>query len=179
MSLSRLPKKNMPARPKTSQTVTDTVFKRFITIFTAVSIAAMYGWLGGFESQPDGNVNFHWRWGVLMWALVGVFSTIYFWGKVWPPEGHANATSKDVIKGTIVFAIPGLWWLAFPLRNHSGRHFWDVMSGLIVVFLVLTFGACMIFRLVKTFEATDEFDLQNLKAEEKSSDPESGTNGGS
>lgn len=129
----------------------DTGFKRMFVILTALSLAAAYGWLAGFVRQPNGDFSFHWRWLVLLWALIGLASTIYFWRKIWPPH-DLPATRKGIVKGTFALLLPGLWWLVLPLRSLSGQHFWDVVKGLVAAIIVLSFGAWMIIRLGKAFE---------------------------
>jgi hypothetical protein len=105
--------------------------------------------------QPDGDFTIRWRWMVLVWAFVGLASTVYFWHKVWPP-GTRAATRKGIIKGAIALALPGVWWLILPLRSQSGQHLWQVLEGLTAAALVLTFGAWMIFRLGRAFEDDKE-----------------------
>ncbi len=133
----------------------DLLFRRMIIWFTAVSLAPTYGWLAGFVRQPNGGLTFHWRWMVLLWALIGFFSTIFFWRQVWPPENRP-ATRKGIIGGSIALALPGIWWLIFPLRSQSGQHLWQVIAGLTAAALVLSFGAFLIFRLGRAFEDDKE-----------------------
>ena len=137
----------LPPAPPAS----DVLFRRIVTVFTALSLAGAYGWLAGFVRQPNGDLQFQWRWPVLLWVLVGFFSTAYFWMKIWPPEDRA-ATRKGIVKGSIALLVPGLWWLLFPLRSLSGQHFWDVTKGLIAAAIVLSFGAWMVIRLGRGFE---------------------------
>jgi hypothetical protein len=146
---------------------TDALFKRIIIVACALSLATMYGWLACFDRQPKGDFYFHWRWSALLWIVIGLASNAYFWRKIWPPAGRAAATRKDVIKGSIVLGVPGLWWLTFPLRFLSGQHFWDVMTGLIAAALVLSFGAWMVIKLIKAFEKSDSDDLNALNAAEQ------------
>lgn len=136
----------------------DAPFKRMITLSTAASLGLAYGWLGGFVRQPDGNLAFHWRWLVLFWVLIGLCSTAWFWRKIWPPAGRPDATRKDIIQGSLALALPGVWWLLFPLRSQSGtgQHFWQVLLGLSIAAMVLTFGAFMVIRLGRAFEEEDE-----------------------
>jgi len=126
-----------------------------VIVFTALSLAAMYGWLACFDRQPNGDFYFHWRWSALPWIFIGFGSNAYFWRKIWPPAGRAQATRKDIIKGSAALLLPCLWWLAFPLRFLSGQHFWDVVEGLVAAAAVLTFGAWMVTRLIKAFEQSD------------------------
>lgn len=134
----------------------------------------MYGWLAGFERQPDGAFRFHWRWPQIVWAVIGYLSTAYFWHKAWPAKHHSNATRKDIFKATIVFALPCLWWLTLPLRLDSGEHLKDVLAGIMAATIVLSMVGWMLFRLFKAFEDTDKYDLEYLK---KNSGPESGKDG--
>jgi hypothetical protein len=134
----------------------DVLFKRFIAISTALALAMAYGWLAGFARDPDGGLSFHWRWQILLWAFIGLASTFYFWRKIWPPENRPPAKRKDIVAGSIVLAVPGLWWLIFPLRSQSGgQHFWQVVVGLSIAAVVLSFGAWMIVRLGRGFEEED------------------------
>lgn len=133
----------------------DLAFRRMFSVSTAASLALAYGWLAGYVRQPNGDLTFHWRWMVLIWAFIGFVSTIYFWRKVWPP-GNRATTRKGIIEGTIALALPGIWWLIFPLRSQSGEHLREVLAGLIAAAIVLSFGAWMIFRLGRAFEKDDE-----------------------
>lgn len=135
----------------------DILFRRMAIWFTALSLAAAYGWLAGFVRQSNGDLTFHWRWMVPVWAFVGLASTIYFWHKIWPP-GIGVATRRGIIEGVIALALPGFWWLIFPLRSQSGQHLWQVVAGLTAAVLVLSFGAWMIIRLGKAFEDDKEAD---------------------
>ncbi|HEX3624594.1 MAG TPA: hypothetical protein VH280_04120 [Verrucomicrobiae bacterium] len=129
----------------------DLAFRRMVSLGTAVCVALSYGWLGGFVRQPDGDLIFHWRWLVLIWACIGFAGTLYFWRKVWPPENQTT-TRSGVVMGVIAVAVPLIWWLMLPLRSQSGRHRWEVVTGLSAATLVLLFGAWMIYRLGKAFE---------------------------
>jgi hypothetical protein len=138
--------------PTNPPPVSDVLFKRYFIVFTAVSLAVVYGWLAGFERMPGGSLTFHWRWVILPWALVGLVSGIYFWRKMWPPPNRPPVTRKDIIEGVIALVLPGVWWLIFPLRTLSGQHLWDVTKGLVAAAVVLSFGAWMIIRLGRGFE---------------------------
>lgn len=129
----------------------DALFKRMFVLFTAASLAAAYGWLAGFVRQSNGDLAFQWHWPVAAWALIGFASTLYFWRKIWPPANRRNATRRDIVAGSLVLAVPGLWWLIFPLRSQSGQHFWQVVEGLAIAAAVLTFGAFMVIRLARAF----------------------------
>jgi hypothetical protein len=133
----------------------DIAFRRMLSSGTAMCLVLAYGWLAGFVRQPNGDLTFHWRWLVLVWAFIGFASTIYFWHKIWPP-GNRTATRGGVVKGVIALAVPGIWWLIFPLRSQSGQHLWQVVEGLTAAVLVLAFGAWLIFRLGRAFEDDKE-----------------------
>jgi hypothetical protein len=130
----------------------DGPFRRMITLSTASSLGVAYGWLAGFVRQSNGDLTFQWRWPVLLWAVIGLGSTIYFWRKIWPPADRPDATRKDIVEGSVALALPGVWWLLFPLRSLSGQHFWQVVEGLSIAAVVLTFGALMVIRLGRAFE---------------------------
>jgi len=147
-----------------SPSVNDLRFRRMVIVFTALSLAAAYGWLAGFVRQPDGDLSFQWRWLIIVWVLIGIVSPIYFWRKIWPPENHPASTRKDKVKGSIALLLPGVWWMIFPLLSLSGQHGYAVIEGLIPVVLVLSYGAFMITHLVKGFEKEDEFELNSEKA---------------
>jgi hypothetical protein len=144
----------MPENPENSEP-RDLAFRRMVSVSTALSLAAAYGWLAGFVRQANGDLTFHWRWLVPVWAFVGFASTIYFWRKIWPP-GNRETTRRGVVEGTVALAVPGIWWLIFPLRSQSGEHLWQVVEGLTAAILVLTFGAWMIIRLGKALEDDKE-----------------------
>lgn len=131
------------------------MFRRMVGVSTAVVLAAAYGWLAGYVRQPNGDLNFHWRWLVLIWAFIGFVTTLYFWRKVWP-SGNRPATRKGIIGGVTAVALPGIWWLIFPLRSQSGEHLRQVITGLTAAVIVLSFGAWLIYRLGKAFEESDE-----------------------
>lgn len=155
----------VPQSPVNPSPASDVLFRRIISVFTALSLAVAYGWLAGFVRQPNGDLSFHWRWPVLLWALIGFFSTVYFWRKIWPPEGRPNAARKEIVKGSIALLLPGLWWLLFPLRSQSGQHLRDVTEGLIAAALVLTFGAWLVIRLGRGFEDDAAGDIPPEKSE--------------
>ena len=129
----------------------DIMFRRIVSVFTALSLAVTYGWLGGFVRQSDGDLSFHWRWMVLAWALIGLASSFFFWWAIWPP-GNSTANRGRLIEGTIALALPAIWWLTFPLRSQSGPHLRQVATGLTAAAVVLAFGAWMIARLGRAFE---------------------------
>lgn len=149
-----MPEKTQPS-PDTPPFAGDSLFRRMFSVFTVFSLAVAYGWLAGFVRQPDGDLVFHWRWPVPLWALAGLASTAYFWHKIWPP-GNRSARPGDIVRGSVVLAVPGLWWLLFPLRSQSGEHFWEVVEGLAAAAIVLTFGAWMLIRLARAFEDDDQ-----------------------
>jgi hypothetical protein len=156
----------MPANPEPSAAqlpdANEIRFRRMVVGGTAVSLAAAYGWLAGFVRLPDGDLSFEWRWPILVWVLIGLGSTIYFWRAIWPPQNRM-ATRKGIVLGTIVVVLPGLWWLIFPLRSLSGQHAREVITGLIAAAIVLSFGAWMVIRLIRSFENEDAEDLKNLE----------------
>lgn len=129
----------------------DVLFRKIIIVSTALSLAVAYGWLAGFVRQADGDMTFHWRRLVLIWALIGYASTVYFWRKIWPPA-NLKATRIGIVLGVIAAALPGIWWLIFPLRSQSGAQLREVTEGLIAAAIVLAFGGWLIFRLGKVFE---------------------------
>jgi|SRR5580698_7740528 hypothetical protein len=133
----------------------DLLFRRMVIWSTALSLAVAYGWLAGFVRQPDGDLTFQWGWRVLVWALIGLISTVYFWRKIWPP-GDRAATRRGIVEGAVAAGLPGIWWLIFPLRSQSGQHLWQVIEGLTAAAIVLTFGAWMIIRLMRGFENDKE-----------------------
>src|ERR1700734_3453871 len=149
----------MAGDPKPSSASSDALFKRMVAIFTAASLAAAYGWLAGFDRAADGVFAFHWRWQILLWAVIGLVSTLYFWRKTQPAENRPAAARKDIVEGSLALALPGLWWLIFPLRSQSGQHFWQVVGGLSIAAVVLTIGALMIIRLGRAFENDDEAEI--------------------
>jgi len=153
---------NRDSTPNTN--FTDILFRRMVIISTALSLAAAYGWLACFDRQPSGDFNFHWRWNAWLWVFIGLGSTLYFWRKIWPPEDRPSATRREIVKGSAVLTLPGLWWILFPLRFLSGQHFWDVVIGLAAAAAVLTFGAWMVTRLIKAFERSDREDMNALNS---------------
>ncbi len=83
----------------------------------------------------------------------------------------AAATRREIVKGSAVLALPGSWWILFPLRFLSGQHFWDVVIGLAAAAAVLTLGAWMVTRLIKAFERSDQEDLNALNAADAAAAP--------
>lgn len=152
----------MSSSPKTSPPALESLFKQAIIISTALSIAVMYGWLAGFETEADGGFRFHWCWPQIIWTVIGYLSTAYFWHKAWPAKRHAAAGRRDIFKATVVFAVPFLWWATLPLRLDSGPDLKDVITGVIAAVIVLSFVGWMLFRLFKAFEDTDKYDLEHL-----------------
>jgi hypothetical protein len=140
----------------------DLRFRRMVVLGTTLSLAVAYGWLAGFARQPDGDLSFEWRWPILAWAFIGLGSTVYFWRAIWPPQNR-TATRRDIVMGSVVVLLPGLWWLIFPLRSLSGQHAHEVITGLIAAAIVLSFGAWMVARLIRSFENEDAEDLKNLE----------------
>jgi hypothetical protein len=153
--------------PDTSST--DILFRRMLIISTALSLAAAYGWLGCFDREAGGNLYFHWRWNGLFWVFIGFGSCLYFWRKVWPPENRLTVTRRSIVTGSVVLALPCIWWITFPLRFMSGQHFWDVVIGLAAAAMVLTFGAWMVTRLILAFERSDQEDLAASQTTEAAS----------
>lgn len=151
-----------PVPPATPPPNADDIrFRRMVVMGTAVSLAAAYGWLAGFARQPNGDLSFEWRWPILLWAFIGFGSTIYFWHAIWPPKNQ-TPRRRDIVLGSIVVVLPGLWWLTFPLRSLSGQHAHQVITGLIAAAIVLSFGAWMVIHLMRSFESEDAEDLKNL-----------------
>ena len=157
--------------PAPGTNFTDILFRRMVIISTALSLAAAYGWLACFDRQPGGDFNFHWRWNAWLWVFIGLGSTLYFWRKIWPPADRPAATRREIVKGSAVLALPGSWWILFPLRFLSGQHFWDVVIGLAAAAAVLTLGAWMVTRLIKAFERSDQEDLNALNAADAAAAP--------
>jgi hypothetical protein len=136
-------------------------FRRMVVAGTAVSLAAAYGWLAGFARQPDGDLSFEWRWPILLWAFIGLGSTIYFWRAIWPPKNQ-TPTRRGIVLGSIIVVLPGLWWAILPLRSLSGQHARQVITGLVAAAIVLSFGAWMVIHLMRSFENEDAEDLKKL-----------------
>lgn len=141
--------------PNQSSDANDALFKGMIAVSTELSLAAAYGWLAGFVRDPNGDLAFHWRWQILLWAFIGFASTAFFLAKNLAAPNRPDATRKDTVLGTIALLLPGLWWLVYPLRTFSGQHFRQVAEGLAIAATVLTFGAFMVIRLGRAFEHDD------------------------
>jgi hypothetical protein len=156
----------MPANPEPPgappPSANDVRFRLMVVMGTALSLAVAYGWLAGFARQSDGDLSFQWRWPILLWAFIGLASTIFFWHAIWPSKNQTQTTRKDTVVGSIVLLLPGLWWIISPLRSLSGQHAHEVMEGLVAAALVLSFGAWMIIHLARGFEEEDAEDLKNL-----------------
>jgi hypothetical protein len=151
----------------------DDLFRRRVTIATAVCLAAGYGLLDCFYHRENIGIQFHWRWSALLWIMIGEGSATFFWHKIWPPQNYPAATRKGVIIGAIVFVLPALWWLAPPLRFLIGRHFGDAAPALVVVAMAVSCGVWLITRLIKAFQSSDEFDLNALKSDGQKADADS------
>ncbi|HTR42248.1 MAG TPA: hypothetical protein VMH87_11590 [Pseudomonadales bacterium] len=146
-----------------SSAANDARFRLMVVAGTALSLAVAYGWMAGFARQPDGDFSFQWQWPIPLWAFIGLVSTVYFWGKIWPAQDRA-VTRKDIVLGSLALLLPGLWWLISPLRSLSGQHAHEVTEGLVAAAIVLSFGAWMVFRLARGFLEEDSEDLKNLDA---------------
>lgn len=153
MTMAINPQPPLNPTPPAPDPASDVPFKRMITVSTALSLGAAYGWLAGFVREANGDFSFHWRWLVALWAVIGFLSTAFFWRKVWPPPQRPAATRRDIVIGAMALGVPAVWWLLLPLRSYSGEHFREVMTGLTAAALVLTFGAWMVMRLGRAFEA--------------------------
>jgi hypothetical protein len=145
----------------------DVWFRRRVTIVTAIFLAAGYGLLACFDRQKGMNFHFYWRWSALLWIMIGEGSATFFWRKIWPPPNYPPATRKGVVVGITILALPGLWWLAPPLRFFIGQHWGGAVPALIVVATAVSCAVWLITRLVKAFQSSDEFDLEALKSEEQ------------
>lgn len=163
---------SIPTVPATP--TTNTLHRRVVVIGTVLSLAIAYGWMASFERQPGGEMTFHWGWPTLVWCLIGIGSCLYFWRKIWPPDDRSRPSRREIIIGSMVLLLPGLWWLTLPLRFLKGQTLKDVGSGLVVAALVLSFGAWVVTRLVKAFEHTDAEDLAN-EAMTQVGEPEAAT----
>ena len=151
----------------------DGLFRRRVTIATAICLAACYGLLACFDHQEDRGIHYHWRWSALLWVMIGEGSATFFLHKIWPPPNYAVATRKGAIIGGIVFVLPALWWLAPPLRFLIGRHFGDAAPALVVVAMAVSCAVFLITRLIKAFQSSDEFDLNALKSDGQKADADS------
>jgi hypothetical protein len=164
-----------PVPTVTPTRTSNTLHRRVVVIGTVFSLAVAYGWMASFERQPGGEMAFRWGWPTLVWCLIGIGSCLYFWRKIWPPDDRSRPKQPEIIIGSLVLLLPGLWWLTLPLRFLKGQTLRDVSSGLVVAALVLSFGAWIITRLVKAFEHTDAEDLANEdKTQEGESEAEPG-----
>ncbi|HVU09217.1 MAG TPA: hypothetical protein VHG89_11805 [Verrucomicrobiae bacterium] len=133
----------------------DTIFRRAMVFFTIVFLAVAYGWLACLNRTANGDINFHWRWSALLWIAIGIVSPIYFWRQVWPVKNSGQNRRKRVVFGSFVLVAPWLWWMVYPLWFLSGKHFADVLTGLLAAAAVLSFGAWMVFKLIKGFAEED------------------------
>jgi hypothetical protein len=154
-------------KPSSGAKATDVLFRRFIVVGTALSLAAAYGWLACFDRQPSGD--FYWRWSGLLWMFIGFGSGLYFWRKIWPIGDGPGVARSEMIKGSAVLLVPCLWWMTLPLRFLSGKHFQDVAIGLAIAAVVLAFGVWMVTRLIKGFERSDAKDLNALNSPDSDS----------
>jgi hypothetical protein len=157
-----------PASPSTKS---DCIFKRIITIFTSLGLAVLYGWLACLVRQPDDGFNFQWRWSGLIWAIIGLGSTAYFWYKIWPKTRPARADRVNDLKGALAFALPNLWWLTLPLRPHSDQYSWGELTGFIAPLAIVICYEQVLVRLVKTFQRVDAEDLKALENSDENSTP--------
>jgi hypothetical protein len=140
-------------------------YKRIVTVLAAACLGAMYSWLACFMPSTEGSSHFHWRWMALLWIIIGVGSSTFFWHKIWPPSHYPAVSKNGIIKGIVALILPAIWWLAFPLRFWVGEHYWNIITAFVLVAMALSYGAWMITRLVKAFEQSDEYDLSILKSD--------------
>ena len=140
---------------------TDGGFKYAIIISTALTFAAVFGWLACIDRQENGDLDFRWHWSALLWIVIGIASTIYFWRQVWPAQNDSSVGKRNrLVKGWTALLIPSLIWMTYPLRFLSGKHFTDVLAGLTAAAIVLTLGALMLFRLIKGFNENEPTDKE-------------------
>lgn len=144
------------------------LLRRVVVIGTVLSLAVSYGWMASFDRQPGGESAFRWNWAILVWILIGVGSSLYFWRQIWPPKERSQPTRTQIVLGSAVLVIPGLWWLTTPLWHLKGQTLRDVGGGLIAAVMVLSFGAWMVTRLIKAFDNVDRQDLADLDTTEAS-----------
>ena len=159
-----------PVSPRTS----NPLLRQVVVIATILSLATAYGWMASFDRQPGGDMASHWSWATAIWGLVGAASSIFFWRKIWPPKDRPPSTRGQIIAGSVVLLLPGLWWLTSPLWSLSRQTFRDVGTGLVAAAMVLTFGAWMVTRLIKAFESSDTQDLADEESR-NSPQPVAGT----
>jgi peptidoglycan/LPS O-acetylase OafA/YrhL len=158
--MNSAPLENAPATNPTTPG-SNALPRRVIIITTILSLATADGWMASFEREPGGQLSCRWCWATLVWSLIGGGTCLYFWRQIWPPPGYPKAARKKIILGSVVLLVPCLWWLTFPLRFLSGPDFRDVTCGLIAAAIVLSFGACMVIKLIRAFERSDTLDLAN------------------
>jgi hypothetical protein len=144
------------------------LLRRVVVIGTVLSLGVSYGWMASFDRQAGGESAFRWNWAILAWILIGIGSSLYFWRQIWPPKERSQPTRKQIVLGSAVLVIPGLWWLTTPLWHLKGQTLRDVGGGLIAAVMVLSFGAWMVTRLIKAFENVDRQDLADQNNPEES-----------
>jgi hypothetical protein len=142
-------------------------YKRVVTVLSAACLGAIYSWLACFEPSTEGASHFHWRWMALLWIIIGVGSSTFFWHKIWPPSHYPIASRNGIIKGLVMILVPMLWWLTLPLRHLVGERCWNIITAFAAVAMALSYGAWMITRLLKFFESSDEYDLKILSSDEQ------------
>ena len=126
--------------------------RQVVIVSTALTFAAVFGWLACIQRLDSGEIEFHWQASAWLWIVIGIASTIYFWRQIWPAQNVSpTGAGKRVFKGWAVLMIPSLLWMAYPLRFISGQQLLNVFTGLIIAASVLTFGGWMVFRLIKGF----------------------------
>ena len=105
---------------------------------------------------PVQGLIFRWRWGALIWMLLGACAGWYLWQAVWAADAQTPRARRRFFVMLVCLALGGLTVFVFPIIFVPAGQFREVLTGLLAAVLVLSIVGWMIFQLGRMFSAGDQ-----------------------
>ena len=131
-------------------------FGNIVAGSTAVAFALVFCSLACVAPNATGALDFQWQWTALVWLVIGALGGWYFWRLAWWSESAQRPHAKAYfIAYVILLCLLTLFLFVRPLQFVSSENLRDVIIGMGLAILVLSFFGWMIFTLVRWFNSEE------------------------
>ena len=138
--------------PSEHSTNGERVFRNIVAGATALAFGLVFCSLACVGRNPSGALDLRWRWPALIWLAIGCGGGWYFWKLAWWSDSASLRFAKNwFFAYCVLLCLLTLFLFMRPLRFVAAENVRDVLIGLGLALVVLTFFGYMIFLLVRWF----------------------------
>jgi|LauGreDrversion4_2_1035121.scaffolds.fasta_scaffold791106_1 hypothetical protein len=134
-------------------TATSPFFRRLLMISTALAFGGMMGSLGVAGRDADG-LKFSFHWSVPLLFVVGAAVAVWFWQLIFRFDSGGDARLRGRLKWVSAALLLGsVGCFLFPLRLVSPEKRMEVILGMGMALVVLSFMGWLIYQTIRWVES--------------------------